>query len=75
MAWKYYWQIFFHNVEGSIKGHDICLASKTVRHKLYGNFQLLPILTHYLKNLLMDFVIGLLISINWKQDNYTISIL
>ena len=33
LAWKYYCPTLCHNVEAYIKGCDICLASKTVRHK------------------------------------------
>ena len=26
-----------HNVKAYVKGYDMCLASKAVSHKLYGN--------------------------------------
>ena len=48
----------------------MCLASRAVMHKLYGDFQSLPVFTHWWKNLSMDFVTGLPISTNWKEDNY-----
>ena len=64
VAQKYYWPTFHHNVEAYVKGCDICLALKVVRHKPYGDLQLLPVPTHQLKDLSMDFVIGLPISID-----------
>ena len=47
LAQKYYWPTLRHNVEAYVKGCDICLASKTVRHKLYGNLQSLSLSTHW----------------------------
>ena len=70
LARNYYWKTLCHNVEAYIKGCDICLASKTVCHKSYGDLQLLPIPTHQWKDLLRNFVINLLVSIDWKSDNY-----
>ncbi len=52
------------------KGYDICLASKVVCYKPYGDLQSLPVLTYWWKDLSMDFVIGLLILVNWKGDRY-----
>ena len=46
LAQKYYWSTLCHNVEAYVKGCDICLASKAVCHKPYGDLQSLPILTH-----------------------------
>ena len=34
---KYYWPSLRKDVEAYIKGCDICLGSKAVRHKSYGN--------------------------------------
>ena len=46
VARRYYWEILRHDVEVYVRGCDICLASKAVKHKLYGNLQQLPVLTH-----------------------------
>ena len=53
-----------------MRGCDICLASKTVRHKPYGDLQSLPIPTHRWKDLSIDFVTGLPILTDWKGDSY-----
>ena len=37
LAQKYYWPTFRHSVEAYVKGCDMCLALKTVRHKPYGD--------------------------------------
>ena len=37
LAQKYYWPTLRHDVEAYVKGCDVCLASKAVRHKPYGN--------------------------------------
>ena len=36
---KYYWETLRYDVEVYVRYYDICLASKAVRHKLYGNLQ------------------------------------
>ena len=46
IAQKYYWPTLRRDVEDYVKGCDICLASKAVRHKPYGNLQSLPVPTH-----------------------------
>ena len=43
---KYHWPTLRHNVEAYIKSCDVCLASKAVRHKPYGDLQSLPVPTH-----------------------------
>ena len=43
---KYYWPSLRRDVKSYVRRCDVCLASKTVRHKPYGNLQSLPILTH-----------------------------
>ena len=62
VAWKYYWPTLRHDVDNYVKGCDVCLASKAVRHKLYGDLQSLPVPTYRWKDLSMDFVTGLPIS-------------
>ena len=56
--------------ETNVKECDVCVSSKAVRHKPYSYLQLLPVLTHCWKDLSMDFVIGLLVSTNWKGESY-----
>ena len=67
---KYYWPTLRRDVEDYVKGCDVCLASKAVRHKPYGDLQSLPIPTHRWKDLLMDFVTSLPILTDWKGDSY-----
>ena len=67
---KYYWPSLRKDVEAYVKGCDICLASKAVRHKPYGNLQALPVPTHRWKDLSMDFVTGLPVSTDWKGESY-----
>ena len=55
---KYYWPSLGKNVEFYVKKCDVCLDSKTVRHKLYSDLQFLPVLTHQWKDFLMDFIMG-----------------
>ena len=64
IARKYYWPTLRRDVEAYIKGCDVCLASKAVRHKPYEDLQSLPVPTHRWKDLSMDFVTGLPISAN-----------
>ena len=37
LARKYYWPTLMHHVEAYVKGCDVCLALKAVRHKPYDN--------------------------------------
>ena len=67
---KYYWPSLQKDIEAHVKGCDVCLGSKAVRHKSYGDLQSLPTPTHRWKDLSMDFVTGLPISTDWKGDNY-----
>ncbi len=53
-----------------VKRCNVCLASKSVRHKPYGDLQSLSVLMHQWKDLSMDFVTGLLVSTNWKDETY-----
>ena len=64
LAQKYFWPSLRHDVEAYVRGCDVCLASRAVRHKPYSNLQSLPISTHWWKDLSMDFVTGLPISTN-----------
>ena len=43
---KYYWPSLRKDVKAYVKGCDVCLASKTVKHKPYSNLQSLLIPTH-----------------------------
>ena len=70
LAQKYFRLTFCYNVKAYVKGCDVCLASKAVRHKPSGDLQSLSVLTYQWKNLLMDFVTGLPISTDWKRDSY-----
>ncbi len=47
IARKYYWPTLQRDVEAYVKGCDVCLTSKAVCHKPYGDLQLLPVLTHW----------------------------
>ena len=67
---KYYWPTLRRDVEDYVRGCNVCLASKAVRHKPYGDLQSLPIPTHRWKDLSIDFVTGLPISTDWKGDSY-----
>ena len=62
--------MLYHDVEDNMKRCNICLALKVVRHKLYYNLQLLLLPTHCLKDLLIDFVTGLLVLTHKKGDSY-----
>ncbi len=46
IARKYYWPTLRQDVEAYVKGCDVCLASKAVRHKPYRDLQSLPVPTH-----------------------------
>ena len=67
---KYYWPSLRKDVENYVRGCDVCLALKAVRHKPYGDLQSLPVPTHRWKDLSMDFVTGLPLSADWKGDSY-----
>lgn len=57
VARKFYWATLRKDVSAYVRGFDVCLASKTVGHKRYGNLQFLPVLTHHWKDLSIDFII------------------
>ena len=44
---KYYWPSLWKDIEAYVKGYDVCLGSKAVRHKPYEDLQSLPIPTHW----------------------------
>ena len=48
----------------------MCLTSKVVRYKPYGDFQFLSVLTYQWKDLLKDFVTSLPILTDWKKNSY-----
>ena len=43
---KYYWLSLKKDVEAYVKGCDVCLDLKAVRHKAYNDLQSLPVPTH-----------------------------
>ena len=67
---KYYWSSLKRDIKSYVRGCDVCLASKAVRHKSYGDLQSLLVPTHWWINLSMDFVTGLPLSANWKGNSY-----
>ena len=46
IGWKYYWLSLRKDVKSYIKRYDVCLTSKVVRHKSYGDLKSLLILTY-----------------------------
>ena len=44
---KYYWSSLQRDIKAFIKGYDVYLGLKIVRHKPYNNLQSLPMLTHW----------------------------
>ena len=46
VARKYYWPMLRHDVDDYVKGCNVCLALKAIRHKSYGDLQSLPVPTH-----------------------------
>ena len=46
----YYWETLRHNVEIYVRDCNVCLASKTVKPKPYGNLQKLPVPTYHWKD-------------------------
>ena len=70
VARKYYWPTLHRDVEVYMKDYHVCLSSKAVCHKLYGDLQSLSVSTHCWKDRSMDFVTGLPILTNWKGESY-----
>ena len=67
---KYYWPTLRQDVKAYVKGCNVCLASKAVWHKPYGNLQTLSVPIHKWKDLFMDFLMGLPILTDWKSESY-----
>ena len=67
---KYYWPSLKKDAKNYFRGCDICLTSKAVRHKPYGDLWSLLVLTYRWKDLLMDFVTDLPLSADWKGNSY-----
>ena len=67
---KYYWPSLRKNVEAYVKGYDVYLALKTVKHKPYGDLQALPVPIYQWKDLSIDFITRLPVSANWKGKSY-----
>lgn len=70
VAKKYFELIVYQDIKAFIKSYDICLLLKAVCYKSYKNFQLLPMFTHCLKNLLINFLISLELLVDWKSNSY-----
>ena len=66
---KYYWPSLTKDIESYVRGCDVCLTSKAICHKPYGDLQSLPIPTYQWKDLFMDFVTRLPLFADWKSDN------
>ena len=67
---KYYWPSLRKDVKSNVWRYDVCLTSKTVCHKPYEDLQSLPVPIHRWKDLSIDFVTGLPLSVDWKGDSY-----
>ena len=61
---KYYWLSLRKDVVDYVKGCNVGLGTKAINHKLYSDFQLLPVLIYQWKDLSIDFLTGLPISTN-----------
>ena len=70
LAQKYHWSTPQADIDAYVKRCEVCLASKIVKHKPYGDLQSLPVLTHLWKNLSRDFVLGLPVYTNRKGETY-----
>ena len=68
--WKYYWPMLRHAVNNYIKEYNVCLVLKIIRYKPYYNLQSLSVFIYYWKDLSIDFIISLLISMDWKGNSY-----
>ena len=69
---KYYWPSLRRDVKSYVRGCNVCLGSKTIRHKSYEDLKSLLILIHQWKDLFIDFVTGLPLFADWKSNNYNL---
>ena len=46
LAQNYFWPSLWHDVEAYVKGCNVCLASKAMKHKPYSDLQSLSVRTH-----------------------------
>ena len=46
IGWKYYWPSLKKDIDNYVRRCDVCLASKAVCHKPYGDLQSLLVPTH-----------------------------
>lgn len=67
---KYYQSNLQYNIGAFVKDCKVCLVFKVVYNKSHGNLQSLLVPTHCSRDLSIDFVIGLSISINEKDNNF-----
>ena len=72
VGWKYYWPSLRRDVKSYVRRCDVCLTSKAVKHKPYGDLQSLPIPTYRWKNLSINFVTRLPLFLDWKSDIYNL---
>ena len=56
--------MLYHNINNYMKRYNIYLALKTIQYKSYNNLQSLLVSIHYSKDLLINFITDLPISIN-----------
>ena len=70
VARKYYWPTLRADIDAYVKGCDVCITSKVVRHKPYGDLQSFPVPIYRWKNLSIDFITSLPVSTNWKGKTY-----
>ena len=46
VGWKYYWSSLRKDINNYVRGCDVCLTSKAIRHKPFGDLQSLLVPTH-----------------------------
>lgn len=64
VAKKYYWPTLRRNLKTYVRGCDICLSSKAICHKPYGDLKSLLISINCYIDLSIDFVTSLPVSTN-----------